>query len=145
AAVIDNHLHFGTSPAIDPRRVGWKRVLDMNDRSLRNVIVGLGGVGQGVARETGFDITAASEVMAMLCLASGLDDLRARLDRTLVGFTARREPVHAKDLSATGAMMALLAEAVRPNLVQTLEGTPAIVHGGPFANIAHGCNSVMAT
>jgi len=145
AAMLDNHLHHGNALGIDPRRVLWRRVLDMNDRALRNVIVGLGGPRQSVPRETGFDITAASEVMAMLCLAEGPEDLRARLDRTLVAFTHNGEPVTAGQLRASGAMLALLADALEPNLVQTLEGTPALVHGGPFANIAHGCNSVVAT
>ncbi|MDJ0785201.1 MAG: formate--tetrahydrofolate ligase [Myxococcota bacterium] len=145
AALLDNHLHQGNALGIDPRRVVWRRVLDLNDRALRNVTIGLGGPGQGVPRETGFDITAASEVMAMLCLARDAEDLRTRLSRTLVAFTHDRRPVLAGDLEATGAMLALLADALRPNLVQTLEGTPAWVHGGPFANIAHGCNSVLAT
>ncbi len=145
AALLDNHLYFGNRLRIDPRRVLWRRVMDMNDRSLRNVIVGLGGALQGVPRETGFDITAASEVMAMLCLATGVDDLRQRIDRTLVGFTYEGEPVTAARLEAAGAMLALLRDALQPNLVQTLEGTPAFVHGGPFANIAHGCNSLLAT
>ncbi len=145
AALLDNHLHQGNALDLDPRRVLWRRVLDMNDRALRRVIVGLGGPKQGVPRETGFDITAASEVMAMLCLAEGLDDLRERLGRTLVGFTRAGDPVRAEQLGATGAMLALLQDAIEPNLVQTLEGTPALVHGGPFANIAHGCNSVVAT
>jgi formate--tetrahydrofolate ligase len=145
AALADNHLHHGNPLGIDPRRVLWRRVLDLNDRALRNVVVGLGGPGEGVPRETGFDITAASEVMAILCLAEGPDDLRARLDRILVGFTRDGAPVLARDLRAGGAMTALLLDALRPNLVQTLEGTPALVHGGPFANIAHGCNSVLAT
>ncbi|HSP97815.1 MAG TPA: formate--tetrahydrofolate ligase [Candidatus Dormibacteraeota bacterium] len=145
AALLDNHLYFGNALGIDPRRIAWRRVLDMNDRALRNVIVGLGGTAQGVPRETGFDITAASEVMAMLCLAGGVDDLRQRLDRTLVGFTHDGAPVTAGQLHASGAMLALLRDALQPNLVQTLEGVPALVHGGPFANIAHGCNSVLAT
>ncbi len=145
AALLDNHLYFGNTLRIDPRRILWRRVMDMNDRALRNVIVGLGGTQQGVPRETGFDITAASEVMAMLCLASGVDDLRARIARTLVAFTYEGEPVTAGQLSAAGAMLALLRDALQPNLVQTLEGTPVLVHGGPFANIAHGCNSVLAT
>ena len=145
AALVDNHLYFDNRLGIDPRRIVWRRVLDMNDRALRNVIVGLGGPQQGVPRETGFDITASSEVMAMLCLATGSDDLRARLARTLVGYTAKGEPVTAGQLGATGAMLALLRDALCPNLVQTLEGTPALIHGGPFANIAHGCNSVIAT
>ncbi|HVN87071.1 MAG TPA: formate--tetrahydrofolate ligase [Candidatus Binatia bacterium] len=145
AALLDNHIYFGNRLGIDPRRIVWRRVMDMNDRALRNIIVGLGGPQQGVPRETGFDITAASEVMAMLCLASGIDDLRARIERTLVGFTYDGEPVTAGKLDAAGAMLALLRDALQPNLVQTLEGTPALVHGGPFANIAHGCNSVLAT
>ena len=145
AALLDNHIYFGNPLRIDPRRVLWRRVMDMNDRSLRNVIVGLGGAQQGVPRETGFDITAASEVMAMLCLAGGVEDLRARLERTLVAFTYDGEPITAGKLSAAGAMLALLRDALRPNLVQTLEATPVLVHGGPFANIAHGCNSVLAT
>ncbi len=145
AALLDNHLYFGNKLGIDPRRIVWKRVIDMNDRALRNVIVGLGGPRQGVPRESGFDITAASEVMAMMCLAEDADDLRERLDRTLVAYTYEGEPVTASMLSASGAMLALLQEALKPNLVQTLEGVPALVHGGPFANIAHGCNSVIAT
>jgi formate--tetrahydrofolate ligase len=145
AALLDNHIHYGNALHIDPRRVLWRRVLDMNDRTLRNVIIGLGGPLQGVPRETGFDITAASEVMAMLCLAHDTADLRARIDRTLVAFTSEGEPITAGRLGATGAMLALLADAVKPNLVQTTEGVPALVHGGPFANIAHGCNSLVAT
>jgi len=145
AALLDNHLYFGNALDIDPRRVLWRRVMDMNDRALRNVIVGLGGPQQGVPRETGFDITAASEVMAMLCLAEGVDDLRARIDRTLVAFRRDGSPVTGGELGASGAMLALLRDALYPNLVQTLEGGPALVHGGPFANIAHGCNSVLAT
>ncbi len=145
AALLDNHVYFGNELRIDPRRILWRRVLDMNDRALRNAIVGLGGSKQGVPRETGFDITAASEVMAMLCLAEDAEDLRRRIDRTLVAFTYEGEPVTAAKLSAAGAMLALLRDALQPNLVQTLEGVPALVHGGPFANIAHGCNSVIAT
>ncbi len=145
AAMLDNHIYFGNQLRIDPRRILWRRVMDMNDRALRNIIVGLGGTQQGVPRETGFDITAASEVMAMLCLATSVDDLRARIERTLVAFTYDGEPVTASKLSAAGAMLALLRDALRPNLVQTLEGTPALVHGGPFANIAHGCSSLLAT
>jgi formate--tetrahydrofolate ligase len=145
AALLDNHLYWGNRLRIDPRRVLWKRVLDMNDRALRNVIVGLGGPGQGVPRETGFDITAASEVMAILCLARDEDDLRARLARILVAFRDDGSPVTADDLAAPGAMLALLRDALWPNLVQTGEGVPALVHGGPFANIAHGCNSAIAT
>jgi formate--tetrahydrofolate ligase len=145
AALLDNHVYFGNELDLDPRRILWRRVLDMNDRALRNVIVGLGGHRQGVPRETGFDITAASEVMAMLCLAEDEADLHARIERLLVGFTYGGEPVTASRLSATGSMLALLRDALWPNLVQTLEGTPALIHGGPFANIAHGCNSVIAT
>jgi formate--tetrahydrofolate ligase len=145
SALVDNHLHFHGSPQIDPRRVLWRRVIDQNDRSLRNLVVGLGGRTQGVPRETGFDITAASEVMAVLCLATDEADLRARLDRILVGYTVDRQPVTAGQIGATGAMMALLKDALLPNLVRTTEGAPALVHGGPFANIAHGCNSIIAT
>jgi formate--tetrahydrofolate ligase len=145
AAMLDNHLHFGNALDIDPRKVLWRRVIDMNDRSLRNVVSGLGGSAHGVPRETGFDITAASEVMAMLCLAKDADDMRDRIDRTLVAYNKQGEAVTAGQLGATGAMMALLRDALMPNLVQTQEGTPALVHGGPFANIAHGCNSVVAT
>ncbi len=145
AAALDNHLHHGNELGIDPRRVLWRRVLDVNDRALRRVVTGLGGPAGGVPRETGFDITAASEVMAILCLAEGLDDLRARLERILVAFTRAGQPVRAGELRVTGALLALLRDALEPNLVQTLEGTPALVHGGPFANIAHGCSSVLAT
>ena len=145
SAAIDNHIYHGNDLGIDPRQVVWRRVMDMNDRSLRHIVVGLGGKGQGIPREGGFDITAASEVMAMLCLAEDLNDLRRRLDRTLVAYTYRGEPVHAGQLRVTGALLALLRDAVHPNLVQALEGTPAFIHGGPFANIAHGCNSLAAT
>ncbi|MCR9097614.1 MAG: formate--tetrahydrofolate ligase [bacterium] len=145
AALIDNHLHHGNDLDLDPRRVLWKRVMDMNDRALRDIVIGLGGKTGGVPRESGFDITAASEVMAILCLAEGIEDLRERLDRILIGFDRAGNPVVAKSLGGTGAMLALLRDALRPNLVQTLEGTPAFLHGGPFANIAHGCNSVLAT
>ena len=145
AAMVDNHIHFGNELGIDPRRVVWRRVMDMNDRTLRDIVTGLGGPTEGMPREGGFDITAASEVMAMLCLANDLDDLRARLDRTLVGYTFQKEPVLAGQLGVTGALLALLRDAMNPNLVQAFEGTPAFVHGGPFANIAHGCNSVIAT
>jgi len=145
AAVVDNHIHRGNALGLDPRRTLWRRVMDVNDRALRSIISGLGGPDDGVPREAGFDITAASEVMAMLCLSESAEDLRARLDRTLVGFTYDDHPVTAGQLKATGAMLALLRDALWPNLVQTLEGTPALVHGGPFANIAHGCNSVIAT
>ena len=145
AAVIDNHLHHGNALGIDVRRVGWKRVLDMNDRALRHTVVGLGGPAHGVPREAGFDIVVASEVMAVLCLASSLADLKARLARMVVAETADRRPVTVADLKVQGAMAVLLKDAIAPNLVQTLEHTPALVHGGPFANIAHGCNSVLAT
>ena len=144
AAAIDNCLYFRDT-RLDPRSVLWKRAMDMNDRSLRRVIIGLGGKGQGVPRETGFDITAASEVMAILCLASSRADLRRRLDRILVGYTAEGEPVEAAETKVVGSMAAILREAILPNLVQSVEGTPAFVHGGPFANIAHGCNSALAT
>ena len=145
AAALDNHLQQGNALGIDPRRVLWRRVMDMNDRALRNLIVGLGGPLQGVPRETGFDITPASEVMAILCLAENEDDLRERLSRVLVAQTYDRQPVTAADLKAVGAMMVILKDAMNPNLVQTCEGVPAFIHGGPFANIAHGCNSVVAT
>ncbi len=145
AALVDNHLHNGNSLGLDSRRVTWKRVVDMNDRALRDIIVGLGGRTEGIPRETGFDITAASEVMAVLCLADGIADLKARLARIVVGYRSDGTPVTAKDLKAVGAMAALLKEAIKPNLVQTTEGVPAFVHGGPFANIAHGTNSVTAT
>jgi formate--tetrahydrofolate ligase len=145
AALLDNHLYWRSPLDLDPRRLLWRRVMDMNDRALRSLIVGLGGPKQGVPRESGFDITAASEVMAMLCLAENEGDLRERIDRLLVGFGYGGEPVTARQVGASGAMLALLKDALWPNLVQTLEGTPAFVHGGPFANIAHGCNSVVAT
>jgi formate--tetrahydrofolate ligase len=146
AAVVDNHLHQKNAPEIDPRRVVWKRALDMNDRSLRQILVGLGGDGSnGVMREDGFEITAASEVMAILCLARSLPDLKARLGNVIVGFDSLRRPVLAREIGAPGAMAALLKDAMLPNLVQTIEGTPALVHGGPFANIAHGCNTLVAT
>ncbi|HUP20161.1 MAG TPA: formate--tetrahydrofolate ligase [Gemmatimonadota bacterium] len=145
AALLDNHLHFGNEARLDPRQVLWRRALDMNDRSLRRMVVGLGGKTHGVPREDGFSITVASEVMAILCLADGLEDLEARLGRIVVGYTYDDEPVCAADLEAHGAMTLLLKQAIQPNLVQTLEGGPAFVHGGPFANIAHGCNSLLAT
>ena len=144
-ALIDNHIQQGNALGIDPRRIQIKRCLDMNDRALRNVIIGLGGKVNGVPREDHFQITVASEIMAILCLADDLEDLKQRLGRILVAYTYDNKPVHASDLSAVGAMTALLKDAVNPNLVQTLENTPAIIHGGPFANIAHGCNSVRAT
>ena len=144
-AMLDNHLQQGNELGIDPRRILIKRCLDMNDRALRNIIVGLGGKVNGIPREDHFIITVASEVMAILCLAADIDDLKARLGRILVAYNYQGEPVYAKDLKAEGAMAALLKDAIKPNLVQTLEGTPAVMHGGPFANIAHGCNSVRAT
>ena len=145
AAMLDNHIYQGNSLNIDPRRITWKRCVDMNDRQLRFVTDGLGGRVNGVPREDGYDITVASEIMAVLCLASSITDLKERLARIIVGYTYNDEPVTAGDLKAEGAMCALLKDALKPNLVQTLEGTPAFVHGGPFANIAHGCNSVIAT
>lgn len=145
AAAIDNHMHQGNELGIEARRVVWPRVLDMNDRALRDVVIGLGGTPHGVPRETSFDITAASELMAMLCLADSFDDLRARIERTVVAYRPDGSPVLAGELRVTGAMLALLRDALHPNLVTTLEGTPALIHGGPFANIAHGCNSVLAT
>ena len=145
AALLDNHIQHGDQLAIDPRRVLWRRVIDMNDRSLRHVVIGLGGAMEGVPRETGFDITPASEVMAALCLAEDAEDLRARLSRIVVALTREKTPVTAADLKAVGSMMVLLKDALKPNLVQALEGVPALIHGGPFANIAHGCNSVLAT
>ena len=145
SAMLDNHLQQGNKLNIDPRRITWKRVMDMNDRALRNLVIGLGGKAHGVPREDGFDISVASEVMAILCLADGLADLKARLARIVVGYTYDGAPVTCGMLNAQGAMAALLKEAIKPNLVQTLENVPALIHGGPFANIAHGCNSVMAT
>ncbi|HQE02413.1 MAG: formate--tetrahydrofolate ligase [Firmicutes bacterium] len=145
AALLDNHLHQGNQLNIDPRRIVFKRVMDMNERALRNIVVGLGGRNNGVPREDGFDITVASEVMAILCLASDLEDLKERLGKIVVAYNTKREPVTAADLKAQGAMALLLKDAIKPNLVQTLENGPAFVHGGPFANIAHGCNSVVAT
>jgi len=145
AAMLDNHIHQGNSLNIDPRRITWKRCVDMNDRQLRYVIDGLGGKVNGVPREDGYDITVASEIMAVLCLSSSISDLKERLSKLIVGYTYDDKPVTAGDLKAQGAMTALLKDAIKPNLVQTLEGTPALVHGGPFANIAHGCNSVIAT
>ncbi|MEE0553538.1 MAG: formate--tetrahydrofolate ligase [Clostridia bacterium] len=145
AAMVDNHIHQGNALDIVTKKIVWKRVMDMNDRSLRHIIVGLGKKGDGVMRESGFDITVASEIMAILCLATDIDDLKARLSRMVVAYNSKGEAVTAGDLQATGAMALLLKDAIKPNLVQTLENTPAIIHGGPFANIAHGCNSVMAT
>ena len=145
AAMLDNHIHQGNALGIDPRKITWKRCVDMNDRQLRNVVDGLGGKINGVPREDGYDITVASEIMAIFCLASSIDDLKDRLSKIIVGYTYDNEPVTAGDLKAVGSMAALLKDAIKPNLVQTLEGTPSFVHGGPFANIAHGCNSVMAT
>ena len=145
AAMLDNHIHWGNALDIDVRRVVWRRVLDMNDRSLRDIVQSLGGPANGFPRESGFDITVASEVMAIFCLAEDLADMEARLGRIVVAYTRDKRPVTARDLKADGAMAVLLAEAIKPNLVQTLEGTPAFIHGGPFANIAHGCNSVIAT
>jgi formate--tetrahydrofolate ligase len=145
AAMLDNHIHQGNALDIDARRVTWRRVIDMNDRALRHVVIGLGGVLEGVPRETGFDITPASEVMAALCLSESYDDLRRRLSRIVVALNVEKRPVTAADLKAVGAMMVLLKDAMLPNLVQTCDGVPALVHGGPFANIAHGCNSVVAT
>ena len=145
SAMIDNHIYWGNSLDLDSRRISWRRVMDMNDRALRDIAVGLGGPGNGFTRQTGFDITVASEVMAIFCLATDINDLRRRLSNIVIGQTRDRRPVTAKEINADGAMTALLKDAILPNLVQTLEGTPAFIHGGPFANIAHGCNSVMAT
>ena len=145
AAMIDNHIYQGNALGIDPRRITWRRCVDMNDRQLRNVVDGLGGKTNGTPREDGYDITVASEIMAVLCLANGITDLKERLSRIVIGYTYDDQPVTAGQLKAEGAMCALLKDALRPNLVQTLEHTPALVHGGPFANIAHGCNSVLAT
>ena len=145
AAMLDNHIQQGNALGIDVRRITWKRCVDMNDRQLRFIVDGMGGKPNGVPREDGFDITVASEIMAVFCLASSITDLKERLGRIIVGYTYDDKPVTAADLKAVGAMTALLKDAIKPNLVQTLEGTPAFVHGGPFANIAHGCNSVMAT
>jgi formate--tetrahydrofolate ligase len=145
AALIDNHIYWGNALGIDGRRVAWRRVMDMNDRALRSIVSSLGGVANGFPREDGFDITVASEVMAIFCLASDLDDLKKRLANIIIGYTRDRKPVRAGDLKGQGPMTALLKDALSPNLVQTLEGTPAFIHGGPFANIAHGCNSVLAT
>lgn len=145
SAMIDNHLHQGNALQLDPRRITWKRVLDMNDRALRKVTIGLGGPAQGVPREDGFDITVASEIMAVFCLSTSLQDLKERLARIVIGYTYDKEAITVRDLGVQGALTLLLKEAFKPNLVQTIEGTPALIHGGPFANIAHGCNSLMAT
>ena len=145
AALLDNHIHQGNTLNIDPRRIVWKRCVDMNDRQLRFIVNGLGGSTNGVPREDGFDITVASEIMAILCLATSIKDLKERLGRIVVAYTYANKPVTAQDLKVSGALATLLKDALKPNLVQTLEKTPAIVHGGPFANIAHGCNSIMAT
>ena len=145
SAMLDNHIQQGNALNIDPRRIVWKRVVDMNDRELRNIVVGLGGKAHGVPRQDGFDITVASEVMAILCLANSLHDLKERLSKIIVAYDYSGNPVTAGQIKAHGAMAALLKDAIKPNLVQTLENVPAIIHGGPFANIAHGCNSVMAT
>src|SRR5438093_3573176 len=145
AAMLDNHIHHGNELGIDVRRIAWRRVVDMNDRALRDITVSLGGPGNGYPRQDGFDIVVASEVMAIFCLSTSLDDLKARLGRIVVGYTRDQKPVLAGDLQAHGAMTVLLKDAIKPNLVQTLENNPAFIHGGPFANIAHGCNSVIAT
>jgi len=145
SALIDNHIYWGNQLGFDERRVAWRRVVDMNDRALRSIVLSLGGVANGFPRESGFDITVASEVMAIFCLSMSLADLEERIGRVVVGYTRTREPIHAKDLKAEGPMTVLLKEALQPNLVQTLENNPAFIHGGPFANIAHGCNSVIAT
>jgi len=145
AAMLDNHIYWGNELGLDARRVSWRRCLDMNDRALRQIVSSLGGAGNGYPREDGFDITAASEIMAILCLSSSLEDLQRRLSQIVVGYTRDRKPVYARELKAAGALTALLRDALKPNLVQTLENNPAFVHGGPFANIAHGCNSVIAT
>ena len=145
SAMIDNHIYWGNAEDIDQRRVTWRRVVDMNDRALRDIVTSLGGVSNGFPRQAGFDITVASEVMAILCLATDLDDLRQRLGDIIIGYRRDRSPVYCRDIKADGAMTVLLQQAIQPNLVQTLENNPAFVHGGPFANIAHGCNSVIAT
>ena len=145
AAMIDNHIYWGNALEIDERRVAWRRVMDMNDRALRDIVTSLGGVSNGFPRQTGFDITVASEVMAILCLATDLDDLQKRLGDIIVAYRRDKTPIYCRDIKADGAMTVLLKDAMQPNLVQTLENNPAFVHGGPFANIAHGCNSVMAT
>lgn len=145
AAIIDNHIYYGNKLDFDLKRITWKRVLDVNDRALRNIIIGLGNKTDGVVRETGFDITAASEIMAILCLSEDLEDLRRRIDNIIIGYNSKKEEITCKMLGATGALVTLLKDAIKPNLVQTIGGTPAFVHGGPFANIAHGCSSLIAT
>ena len=145
SAMLDNHIHWDNQLNIDPRRITWKRVVDMNDRSLRDITCGLGGTGNGIPRQSGYDITVASEIMAVFCLASDMEDLKKRIGNIVIGYTKSNEPVRAKELKADGAIIALLQDAFQPNLVQTLENNPAFIHGGPFANIAHGCNSVIAT
>ena len=145
SAMIDNHIYWGNKQGVDPRRVSWKRVIDMNDRALRNIVVSLGGVSNGFPRESGFDITVASEIMAIICLSENIDDLQKRLGDIIIGYRRDKSPVFCRDINADGAMTVLLKEALQPNLVQTLENNPAFIHGGPFANIAHGCNSVVAT
>ena len=145
AAMLDNHIHHGNQLGIDPRRIVWRRVVDMNDRALRDIIVGLGGVNNSVPHESGFDITVASEVMAVFCLSESLKEMKERFGRIIVGYTREKRPITAADLKAHGAMTALMKHAIKPNLVQTLENNPALIHGGPFANIAHGCNSILAT
>jgi len=145
SAIIDNHIHQGNALNIDPRRITWKRCMDMNDRALRNIVIGLGGVGNSLPRQDGFNISVASEIMAVLCLATDLEDLKVRVKRIVIGYTYDRKPVTIGDLEIEGAVALILKDAIKPNLVQTLENTPALVHGGPFANIAHGCNSIIAT
>src|SRR4249920_2615209 len=145
AALLDNHIHHGNELGVDVRRIAWKRVVDMNDRALRDIVVSLGGPGNGYPRQDGFDIVVASEIMAIFCLATSLKDLKERISKIVVGYTRDQKPILAKDVKAQGAMTALLKDALHPNLVQTLENSPAFIHGGPFANIAHGCNSVIAT
>ena len=145
SAMIDNHIYWNLDPKIDPRRVTWRRVVDMNDRALRSIVNSLGGIPNGHSREDGFDITVASEVMAILCLSKNFEDLRDRLGKIIIGYSRDLEPIFCRDIKADGAMSVLLKDALKPNLVQTLENNPAFIHGGPFANIAHGCNTVIAT
>lgn len=145
SAMLDNHIHQGNEQGIDARRVVWKRCVDLNDRALRNVIVGLGGKPNGYPREDGFDITVASEIMAILCLSTSLENFKERVSRVIIAYRRDGSPVYVKDINAQGAVTLLMKDAIMPNLVQTLENTPALIHGGPFANIAHGCNSIMAT